>query len=616
MWRRDEMEEKKNLKSEFLLTSAGIVLFALSFVPAFGAFETWLCLAAVLIAGRGTVKEGLEGLVRFSFGEEALMLIAVAAAFLIGECHEGAMVAILFSVGEEMEDLAIDRSRDRIRALADIRPDRAHIVTDSGTEDSAAESVETGTRILIRVGERVPLDCEVLDETAIADTSAITGESIPQSFLPGDVLKAGYVVQVSPVTAVTVSGYGDSAAARIIDLVQNAAEKKGSTEKFITKFARVYTPSVIALAAALFLATWLTGSLTVTDAAHRALVFLVSSCPCALVLSIPLAYFAGIGTASKYGVIIKGSEYCEKLANAENAVFDKTGTLTTGVIRVCEIRALSGFTEDMILGYAAAAEKYSEHPIARCILSEAESRGIAVPGAERINELAGEGVTVETNGVSVAAGNMRLCERLGIDVPKGLDANIYVAADGNLAGCVYLEDTVSESSVSAIESLRRLGIKRTVMLTGDKSASAKKAAAECGIDEVYSGLMPEDKLAKIEEIKKTGITVFAGDGINDAPVLAAADIGAAIGMGTDAAVESADIVLMKDGISSLPCAVDISKRIVACVKQNIAFILAVKAVVLMLGAFGYAPIWLAVFADVGLCFLALLWSLRLTKISL
>lgn len=610
-----EHGEGENTKRDIIIVLACAVLFALSFIPVLEPYTLWLCLVAAVVAGRETLIEGVKGIFHLDFGEEALMTIAVIAAFAIGDFREGAMVALLFSLGEGLEDLAVDRSKENIAALADIRPDMANVVTESGIEPRRAEEISVGTKIFVKVGERVPLDCKVVGAAATADASALTGESLPVTVAPGDVLKAGCVVLGSPATGETVSEYGDSAAARIIDMVQNAAEKKGATEKFISKFCRVYTPVVIALAAVVFFGGWLTGLLPVTEAAHRALVFLVSSCPCALVLSVPLAYFAGIGSASKNGVLIKGSEYCERLAQTKNAVFDKTGTLTSGKLHISEIKLHSDLSEDEVLRLASAAEAFSDHPVAKCVVESAKARGLEAPASENVTETAGEGVAVTAEGKQIACGNEKLFKRLSISLEHAEPANLYVAVDGVLAGSISLEDTLRPEAVEAVKKLRSLGVEHAYMLTGDNEHAAAKVAAECGLDGYYASLMPEDKVARVEEIKQSGATVFTGDGINDAPVLAAADVGAAMGMGTDAAIESADIVLMQGGVSALAKAVAISQKIMRCVHQNVVFIMAVKVAVLILGVFGYAPIWLAVFADVGVCMIALLWSLRLLKIK-
>ncbi|MBQ8788227.1 MAG: cadmium-translocating P-type ATPase [Oscillospiraceae bacterium] len=611
-------KDSDDIKKDLIVIGICAAFFALSFIPFLKPFAIFICLAVTLVAGREVLKEGFEDLLHFHFGEETLMSIAVVAAFLIGEYVEGTMVALLFTFGENLEGLAVDRSKKNIAALADIRPDTANVICphDGDIESVPAKDVAIGSEIIVKVGERVPLDCKVLSESVMADSSALTGESLPVHIETGEILKAGCVVLGSPAHGKTISGYGDSAAARIIEMVEGASAKKGATEKFITRFSEIYTPIVIVLALLVFLVPWIFGWLEFSEATHRALVFLVSSCPCALVLSIPLAYFAGIGSASKHGVIIKGSEYCERLANVKNAVFDKTGTLTSGILRVSEIRVEENHSEEEILRYAAAAEALSDHPIAKCVVAEAEKRGIEFPPAEKVNEIAGEGVTVSFGETSVVCGNKKLFEHMSIELPKENGANLYIALNGIFAGSILLEDTIREEAKASVEKLRELGVEHSFMLTGDNEHAAAKIAKECGIDGFFASLMPEDKVDRIEEIKKTGTTVFTGDGINDAPVLAAADIGAAMGMGTDAAIESADIVLMKDGISALPKAVAIAKKIMNCVRQNVVFIMAVKVAVLILGALGYAPIWLAVFADVGVCLITVLWSLRLLKIKI
>lgn len=611
-------KDSEEIKKDLWVIGICAAVFALSFIPFFKPFAFWICLAVTLVAGKEVLKEGFEDLMHLHFGEETLMSIAVVAAFIIGEHIEGTMVALLFTFGENLEGLAVDRSKKNIAALADIRPDTANIIcpNDGDIEEVPAEEVEIGTEIIVKVGERVPLDCKLLSESAMADSSALTGESLPVHMEKGEILKAGCVILGNPIHGETISGYGDSAAARIIDMVEGASAKKGATEKFITRFSEIYTPIVIALAALVFLVPWIFGWLPASESIHRALVFLVSSCPCALVLSVPLAYFAGIGSASKAGVIIKGSEHCERLANVKNAVFDKTGTLTSGKLHVSEIKLAQGFSEEEVLAFAAAAEALSDHPIAKCVVAEATERGLEIASAENVNEVAGKGIIVSVGGKEVVCGNKKLFEHAGIILPEETGASLYVAIDSVYAGGIFLEDTLRSEAKETIEKLRKIGVEHCIMLTGDNEHAAAKTALECGICSFYSSLMPEDKLDKIEEIKKSGITVFTGDGINDAPVLAGADIGAAMGMGTDAAIESADIVLMKGGLSALYKAVAISKKIMECVRQNVIFIMAVKVAVLILGALGYAPIWLAVFADVGVCLLAVLWSLRLLKIKL
>ncbi len=611
-------KDSDEIKKELWISGICALVFALSFIPFLKPFALFICLAVTLVAGREVLKEGFEDLIHFHFGEETLMSIAVVAAFIIGEYIEGTMVALLFTFGENLEGLAVNRSKKNIAALADIRPDTANIICpdDGDIESVPAEDVEIGTEIIVKVGERVPLDCKVISEGATADASALTGESLPVYIEKGSILKAGCVVIGNPVHGETISEYGDSAAARIIEMVEGASAKKGATEKFITRFSEIYTPIVIVLAILVFAVPLIFGWLDLAESAHRALVFLVSSCPCALVLSVPLAYFAGIGAASKNGVIIKGSEYCERLAEVKNAVFDKTGTITSGVLRVAEIRFEEGYSDGEILRFAAAAEALSDHPIAKCVVAKATEKGIEIPAGENASEIAGKGVSITADGKRIICGNKKLFEHEGIVLTEEEGANLYIAIDGTYAGCIFLEDTIRGEAKETLEKLREMGVEHSFMLTGDNEQSAKKTAEKCGIEGYFASLMPEDKVEKIEEIKKSGVTVFTGDGINDAPVLAAADIGAAMGMGTDAAIESADIVLMRGGIAALAKAVAIAKKIMACVRQNVIFIMAVKVAVLILGALGYAPIWLAVFADVGVCLLTVLWSLRLLKVKI
>lgn len=610
-------KEKNTFITNLIILIIGSAVFGVSFIPALTekGLSFWICMVVSLVVGRETFIEGVKDLVHLHFGEETLMSIAVVAAFLIGDYREGTLVAMLFTLGEALEDFAVDRSKKSIAALADIRPDIANVVVGDLIEKRPARDIEIGTEILVKVGERVPLDCKVLSPCAVADSSALTGESLPVTIENGEILKAGSIVLERPVHCETISLYGDSAAARIIEMVESASDKKGKTEKFITRFSEIYTPIVVILAVLVFALPWAFSWLSFEESSHRALVFLVSSCPCALVLSVPLAYFAGIGTASKNGVIIKGSEYCEQLANIKNAVFDKTGTLTSGILHIEKIVLFSSYTEEEILSFATTAEILSNHPIAKCVAEEAKNRGIKPLKSTQTEEFAGEGVVVYLGERVVACGNKKLLSRQGIESKAEDGANLYIAVNGTLAGAVFLEDTVRGDSLEAINALRRLGVEKVHMLTGDNIKSAEKVARLCSVDGVHASLMPEDKVFAVEEIKKSGTTVFTGDGINDAPVLAAADIGAAMGMGTDAAIESADIVLLKGGVFALPKAVVIAKKIMECVKQNVIFIMAVKIAVLILGALGYAPIWLAVFADVGVCLLTVLWSLRLLKVK-
>lgn len=610
----DEHEENGSLKADLLLFGASAALLALSAV---GIPENyaWIPAAlAALLCGWETLKEGFRSLLHLRADEELLMTIAVLAAFAIGEYTEGAMVAVLFSLGEKLEEAAVDRSERAVKALANIRPDTANLVTPDGITSVKAEGVAVGSEILVKSGERMPIDAALLSESASADLSALTGESLPVDYAEGAVIPAGAVILGKPVRCRTSGIYGDSAAARILDLVENGVSGKGKAEKFITKFSAIYTPCAIGAAALIAFLPPAFGWLLFSDSAYRALTFLVASCPCALVISIPLSYFAGIGAASRAGALFKGSQYMELLSKVKIAAFDKTGTITSGQFSVTKIYAADGFTEDRVLATCAAAETYSDHPFAKAVREKASRMGLAIPEAEKVCEIAGRGLTVTVGGRRIACGNAKFApEGLGDSLPE---ANIYLFEEEKYLGALVLADTPRENSAAALAMLRQLGIKRTVMLTGDNEKAAADTAASCGMDEYRSGLLPENKVTIVNELKKDGITVFAGDGINDAPVLAAADIGAAMGMGTDAAIESADLVLMRGGIGALAKAVWISKKAMACVRQNTAFILGCKALVLALGAAGLSPVWLAVFADVGVCLITVLWSARLLRIKI
>ncbi len=600
-------------RADLFLFGAGAALLALSAFDILGDWAWVPAALAALLCGWETMKGGLLSLMRLRADEELLMTVAVLAAFAIGEYTEGAMVAVLFSLGERLEDAAVDRSEREIRSLANIRPDTANLVTPEGVAAVKAEGVAVGSEILVKAGERVPIDAALLSEGASADLSALTGESLPADYAEGAVIPAGAVILGRPVRCKTVGAYGDSAAARILELVENGVSGKGRAEKFITRFAAVYTPCAIGAAALIAALPPVFGWLPFAESVRRALTFLVASCPCALVISIPLSYFAGIGAASKAGALFKGSQYLELLAKAKVAAFDKTGTVTSGEFSVTKIYAADGFTEEQVLAVCAAAETYSDHPFAKAVREKAARMGLAVPEAEQVCEIAGCGLTVTVGGRRIACGNIKFA-------PEGQrerlpEANIYLFDGETYLGALVLADTPRENSAAAVAMLKRLGVSRAVMLTGDNERAAAETAALCGMDEYRSGLMPEDKVDIIREIKKSGVTVFAGDGINDAPVLAAADIGAAMGMGTDAAIESADLVLMRGGIGALAKAVWISKKTMACVRQNTVFILGCKAAVLTLGALGLSPVWLAVFADVGVTMITVLWSARLLRIK-
>lgn len=579
-----------------------------------------LCALSLLVVGADVVFDAVRNLFRGRMlDENLLMTIASIGAFAIKNFTEGAAVMLFFQVGELFQSYAVDNSRRSIEGLMSIRPDHANVLRDGELSEAAPESVAVGELIVIRPGERVPLDAEVTEGVSMLDTSALTGESVPRSAKAGDCILSGSVNLSGALTARVTSVYGESTVSRMLELVENASEKKSSSEAFITKFARVYTPIVVG--AALLLAVLpplLISGAKFADWGYRALVFLVISCPCALVISVPLTFFGGIGGASKRGILVKGGNYFEALARAETVVMDKTGTLTEGTFKVTSAEPVR-MSEKELISLAAHAESLSSHPIA---LSLREAAGAPDGGAvSDVVELAGYGVSANVDGKTVLAGNARLMEREGIavpELPKHHGTAVYVALDGAFAGRIIISDTVKSDAKFAVGELKRLGVKKTVMLTGDSASAGEAVANEVGIDAAYCELLPADKVAKVEtllgETSRRGTLVFVGDGINDAPALARGDVGVAMGaLGSDAAIEAADVVIMTDEPKKLAEAVKIARKTLRIARQNIVFALAVKAAVLLLGALGIASMWAAVFADVGTAVLAILNAARMLR---
>ena len=551
------------------------------------------------------------------FDENFLMSIATVGAFFTGEYPEAVVVMLFYQVGELFQSYAVGKSRKSIASLMDIRPDYANIDNNGVTKQVSPDEVEVGSVIVIMPGERVPLDGVILDGNSTLDTSAITGESMPVDVRPGDDVISGCINQSGVLKVRTTKAYGESTVARILDLVENAGSKKAKTEKFITTFAKYYTPAVVigavilAVVPPIFSGNWV-------EWIHRAMIFLVISCPCALVISVPLSFFGGIGGASKNGILIKGSSYMEVLAKTEIIVFDKTGTLTKGVFNVTAVHP-EHCPERELLELAAMAEAYSSHPISHS-LKEAWNQKIDESRIQSAEEIAGKGVQAVIDGKRVSVGNDKLMESIGaIWHPcHRVGTTIHVAVDGVYAGHIVISDEIKSDAADAIAKLKELGIKKTVMLTGDADDVGQSVAKELGIDKAYTKLLPEDKVTRVEELlnykSDKGALAFVGDGINDAPVLSRSDIGIAMGaMGSDAAIEAADIVLMDDKICRIADAIRISKRTMRIAGQNIVFALAVKVIVLALGAFGMANMWEAVFADVGVSVIAILNAMRALK---
>lgn len=603
---------QKNVLCRIIASAA---LFCITLLlPEEGPYRLIVCIAAYILASYDILLEAggniLNGQV---FDEKFLMAVASIGAFLVGESHEAVFVMIFFQVGELFENIAVGKSRKSVASLMALSPDYANIIREGEVIQVSPEDVSVGDIIVVKPGERIPLDGVIREGSSSVNTSALTGESMPRDVFPGDAVISG-CVNISGLLHVAVSKpFGESTVTRILQLVEESAASKSKSENFITRFARWYTPAVVfsALALAvlppLFVGNW-------SEWIHRALIFLVISCPCALVISVPLTYFGGIGCASKNGILVKGSNYLDTLSRCDTFVFDKTGTLTKGVFSVKEIHSLSCSDEEL-LSFAATAEAFSDHPIAESIKS-AWGKAISTDAIESVEEQAGYGITVIASGREIIAGNAKLMLSRDIVFDEVCVAGtvVHVAVDAEYMGFILISDEVKSDAAKSIGELKSLGIKSSVMLSGDENSAAKAVASELGIDRCHAELLPQDKLRLLENIlddNNRGKTAYVGDGINDAPCLSRADLGIAMGaLGSDAAIEAADVVLMDDKLSKLPLAISIAVKTRRIVAQNIVFALGVKFGVLILGALGIAGMWLAVFADVGVCVLAILNAMR------
>jgi len=607
-------KQKKTLQR--ILLSAAIFLL-LQPLPITGALRLILHLIPYGIMGHDVLRRAALNIKNGQvFDENFLMAVATLGAFGVGEYAEGVAVMLFYQVGELFQSIAVGKSRRSIAALMDIRPDSANVERDGEVLEIDPEEVLVGEIILVKPGERVPLDGLILDGSSTLDTAALTGESIPRDVSPGMELVSGCINLTGLLRAEVTKPYDQSTVAKILELVENSTSKKAKAENFITKFARYYTPAVVYAALALAVLPPILGAGSFALWFHRALTFLVVSCPCALVISIPLSFFGGIGGASRQGILIKGGNYLEALADAGVAVFDKTGTLTRGCFAVTQVCPVAVSKEEL-LALAALAEQYSDHPISRSIRAAA---GITENRPAEVLEFPGEGVQTETDGKVILAGNQKLMARFSIpcSAPALPGTVVHVAVDGTYRGYILVEDEIKPTTAQALRELKAAGIRKTVMLTGDTPAVGEAVAKKLGLDQVYAGLLPADKVEKVEQLlhSKSGREqlLFVGDGINDAPVLARADIGIAMGaMGSDAAIEAADVVLMDDDLTKLAKAVSIARKTKAIVVQNIVFALGVKFLVLALTPFGYANMWIAVFADVGVCVIAILNAGRTLK---
>ena len=618
-------KKQKKMLVRILITA--VMLIALHFIPITGIPQLLAYVAAYLVIGYDILRKAGKGILNGrAFDENFLMALATLGAFFLaiwtksGDYVEGIAVMLFYQIGELFQSYAVGKSRKNISALMDIRPDYANIEADGQLTQVDPDEVPVGSMIVVQPGEKVPLDGVIVEGTVSLNTSALTGESLPRDVKEGDEIISGCIDMSGVLKIRTTKAFGESTVSKILDLVENASSRKSRSEAFISRFAKIYTPAVCAAALALAVLVPLGRMLAGLDAnwtdwIYRALSFLVVSCPCALVISIPLSFFAGIGGASKEGILIKGSNYLEALSEAKIVVFDKTGTLTRGVFEVTAVHH-SPMDEAQLLEYAALAECASSHPISKS-LQKAYGKEIDRSRVTDIEELSGHGITATVDGHAVAAGNSKLMNKLGVEYHDchSTGTIIHMAVDGQYAGHIVISDVVKPHSKEAIEQLKRAGVQKTVMLTGDAKRVADSVAAELGVDEVRSELLPGDKVAEVEKLlaakSKKDMLAFVGDGINDAPVLTRADIGIAMGaMGSDAAIEAADIVLMDDDPLQIAKAIKISRKCIGIVRQNIVFSLVVKFGCLALVAFGVANMWAAIFADVGVMVLAVLNAIR------
>ena len=617
-------KKQKNVLNRIIIAIVLLIVITVfkTIVPVPGYVEFILYLIPYFVIGHDILRKSIKNISHGQvFDENFLMAVATIGAMCLGEYLEGSAVMVFYQIGELFQSIAVGKSRKNIAALMDIRPDYANIMVDGEIEEVDPDDVEIGSEIIVNPGEKVPIDGIIVEGDTTLNTSALTGESVPRNAHCGDEIYSGSINMTARITVKTTKEFGESTVSKILDLVENSSMKKSKTENFITKFAKYYTPVVCYSALALavippIVLTIMGQPARAGDWIFRALTFLVISCPCALVISIPLSFFGGIGCASKNGILVKGSNYLETLSDVKYFVFDKTGTLTKGVFEVTDVVPAEGFDRDSLLEYAAYAESASTHPIS-VSLKKAYNQKIDNTLVENIQEIAGHGVEADYNGHHILAGNAKLMKLKGIDYSAYTKAGtlVYVAVDDKYAGCIVISDIIKDHAKEAISGLKALGAKETVMLTGDSASTADLVANTIGIDTVHSELLPADKVEEVEKLlnKKSDKEklAFVGDGINDAPVLSRADIGIAMGgLGSDAAIEAADVVLMDDDPLKISLAMKISTKTLRIVKQNIVFALAVKFICLVLGALGIANMWLAIFADVGVMILAVMNATR------
>ena len=602
--------EHENSKLGIILYVLSIILFAIGYIPAFEQYKMFIYLGAVLLSGYDLIFEGLKNILKLNFEEDTLMTIAVIAAFALGEYPESVLVILLFKLGEFLEDKARDKSNDNIEQIAKIKSENANLLNKNTIEVVDVKELKLGDRILIKAGEKIPVDSKIIKGESTLDTSSITGESKPQEVSSGMEILSGSINMSGSLECEVIRTFENSTASQIVDLVHVAMGNKGKTEKFITKFSKIYTPTVIILAVLIAVVVPLIFKQSFSEWIKRSLIFLVASCPCSLVISVPLAFFSCLGAISKKGMIIKGTKHIENLSKTTAVCFDKTGTLTTGKMEINEVKCLGELDKNTILEYVYNLEKSSNHPISTAIINM--SKDLKNKEVDKNKEIAGHGMYGIIDNKEVLFGNKKLLDMYDVKYTNLEDGAIYLAIDKKLEGYITLKEELRNKDI--VEEFKKVNIKRLVMLTGDSKKEANKVGKDLNISEVYAELLPQNKLDKVEELKKQNEKVtFIGDGINDSPVLASANFGIAMGEGTEIASSTADGILLSNNIATLPEIIKISRKSMRIVKANIIFSIVVKLIVLGLGVLGYAPIWLAVLADTGVTFLTVLNSMRIFK---
>lgn len=608
----EEQEEKLD-KKEIILYIISVVIFILTFIPVFEKIKILMYLLVVILAGYKLILDGIKNIFKLNFEEDTLMTIAVIAAFVLGEFPESCMVVLLFRLGEFLEDKAVENSNKNIKDIVEIKAKTANILDEKeNIKIVNVEDVKVGEKILIKPGEIVPLDCKILKGSSSLDTSSITGESIPVTVYENENILSGSINLDGSLTCIVERDYKNSTASQIVDLVYEATNNKGKTEEFITKFSKIYTPIVIILALVIAIFVPIVLNQEFKTWIMRALVFLVASCPCSIVISVPLAFFTCIGAISKKGMLIKGTKHIEALSNAKYIAFDKTGTITTGKMQIDKLVSKGKYEEEKLLKYTYALEKNSNHPISTAIKQKVENDKVKVEHiVENYKEIAGYGISGKIEGKEILFGNAKFLEEQAIKEEQK-NAN-YIIIDGVVEGYITFKEEIRKNIENISNELKKLDVKELIMLTGDNLSNANKIASKVGIKKVFASLLPKQKLEKVKELKDNGKVIFIGDGINDSPVLAEADFGISMGEAAEIASSTADGILISNNISSLPRIIQTAKKSMRIIKFNIAFSLIVKVIVLTLGILGIAPVWLAIVADTGVSLLTVLNSVRILK---